>query len=147
MPFTPLRLLLVHDPEKGLTSKVVPGMVQRLEQRAFKVDAHTLADVPSDVDPFDYDGLILGTPCFGLGWKGVGPTQALSDWIKDQGGLDDLRIAAFCVYQARPGNTLRNLRQICMDEGAHVVVAQPYGMLNLEEDAHVLPAECMVRIR
>lgn len=147
MPFTPLRLLLVHDPEKGLTPKVVPDMVRRLEQRAFQVDVFSLQDVPADVDPFDYAGLILGTPTFGLGWKGVGPTEALSEWVKAQGGLDDLRIAAFCVYQARPGNTLRNLRQLCLDEGADVVVSQAYGLLNLEEDAHVLPAECMVRIR
>ena len=147
MPFTPLRLLLVHDSMKGLTPKVVPEMVRRLEQRAFLVDVYDLEDVPSEVDPFDYAGVILGTPTFGLGWKGVGPTQALTDWVKAQGGLDDIRIAAFCVFQARAGNTLRNLRQLCVDEGANVVVAQPYGLLNLEEEAHVLPAECMVRIR
>ena len=45
MPFTPLRLLLVHDSEKGLTPKVVPDMVRRLEQRAFEVDVFSLEAV------------------------------------------------------------------------------------------------------
>lgn len=147
MPFSPLRILVVYDNARGHCGRVVPDMVERLEARAFQVDAYALDALPAELDPFDYAGLVLGTPTFGIGWKGVGPTQALSAWIKAQGGLDELRVACFTVAELRAGNTLRNLRQICLDEGAEVVVTHSYPLLDPERDAHVLPAECMVRIR
>lgn len=147
MAFEPLELLLAYDDAQGRCGRVVPHMRELLEQRAFVVRELTLTDTPEPIDLTQVDGLILGTPSFGLGWRGVGPTERVTRWLHAQGALDQLRVAVFCVYDVRPGYTLRNTRQLVLDQGGEVVVSHAYSSLRPEHDAHVLPAECMVRIR
>ena len=53
----------------------------------------------------------------------------------------------FCVYELLPGYTLRNTRQLVLDAGGQAICAQGYWRLRPEHDEHVLPAECMVRVR
>ena len=122
-------------------------MVQLLEDRAFEVEQHRLVDSPVEIDLSAYDGLVLGTPAFGLAHRGVGPTPLVEQWIKAQSSLDEVKVAVFCVYELRPGNTLRNIRHYVTEGGGEVVAAQAYSRLRRRADEHVLPAECMVRIR
>ena len=148
MPFKPLRLLIAYDEARGLCGRVVPRMKELLEDRAFSVELLPISDNPEPIDFYDYDGLILGTPAFGLGWKGVGPTPKVEAWVKAQDGeLDEVRVAVFCVYELRPGWTLRNTRQLVLDEGGDVVCSQAYSAARPQVEEHILPAECMVRIR
>lgn len=147
MAFEPLELLLAYDDAQGRCGRVVPDMRRLLEQRAFVVHELVLDDSASPVDLTQYDGVILGTPSFGLGWRGVGPSERVTRWLQAQGALDQLRVAVFCVYDVRPGYTLRNTRQLVLDQGGEVVVSQAYSSVRPDHDAHVLPAECMVRIR
>lgn len=148
MPFTPLRLLVAYDPAGGLCGGVLPRMKQLLEDRAFEVDVMEIPEDPEPVDLYDYAGLILGTPAFGIGWRGVGPTERVERWVKAQAEeLDEVRVAIFCVAQLRPGWTLRNTQQLVRDLGGEVVCTQAYSALRPEHEEHVLPAECMVRIR
>ncbi|MCB9743219.1 MAG: hypothetical protein H6741_14355 [Alphaproteobacteria bacterium] len=148
MSFKPLRLLIAYDPEGGLCARVVPRMKQLLEDRAFEVDVMEITDDPQPVDLYECAGLVLGTPAFGLGWRGVGPTERVARWVKAQADeLDEVRVAVFCVAQTRPGWTLRNTRQLVRDLGGEVVCSQAYAAWNPSHEEHVLPAECMVRIR
>ncbi|MCB9763317.1 MAG: hypothetical protein H6739_26360 [Alphaproteobacteria bacterium] len=147
MPFKPLRLLIAYDDTRGLCGRVVPDLKQRLEDRAFEVTLLEIGDTPPEVDLASFDGLVLGTPAFGLGWRGVGPTERVRRFIEAQEDLDEVRVAVFCVYELAPGWTLRNTRQLVLDHGGEVVCAHAYAALRPQADAHVLPAECMVRIR
>lgn len=147
MAFVPLRLLVAYDPERGLCPRVVPRMVELLRHRAFEVDTLEIPSAPQAVDLADYQGLVLGTPALGLGLRGVGPSPRVSAFVAAQGGLEEQRVAVFCVYQVRPGYTLRNTAQLVRDAGGQVVVAQAYPWWAPQQEEHVLPAECMVRIR
>lgn len=145
MPFKPLRLLILVDDSRGYCSRVIPRMKEMLEHRAFVVDVHKIQDGAVDIDP--YDGLIIGTPVFGLGIKGVGPTPALTRFIEDLEDLDEKRIALFCVYEVRPGTTFDRMRGLVQGMGAEFVASHGYWLLRPTHKEHVIPAECMVRIR
>jgi hypothetical protein len=147
MPFEPLKLLLAYDDEKSLCGRVVPRMKQLLEDRAFLVDTLVIGDSPEPVDLVEYAGLILGTPSFGVGLRGAGPSEAVRAWVGAQGGLEEVRVATFSVYEIRPGNSLRNIRQLVRDHHGEHIAGHAYWLLKPEHDEHVLPAECMVRIR
>lgn len=147
MTFRPLRLLIAYDDARGLCGRVVPRLKTLLEDRAFGVDAITIGDAPPQPDLSAYSGLVLGTPALGLGLRGVGPSPRVTRFVESLGGLEEIKVAIFCVYELRPGYTLRNTRQLVLDNGGQVVAAQPYWALRPAQDEHVLPAECMVRIR
>ncbi len=141
------RLLLAYDDERGLCGTVVPRMKEMLEQRAFDVELLLLDGAAHEVDPEDYDGLIIGSPALGLGWKGAGPSEKVRTFIDGIEEIDEFKIGIFCVYQARPGRTLDNMSAIVQERGGELVVQKAYWVLRPEEDEHVIPAECMVRIR
>lgn len=141
------QLLLAYDDDDGLCSIVVPRMKEMLEQRAFDVELKPLDGGEVDIDPEDYDGLIIGSPAKGLGWKGAGPSPKVRAFIDGIEDLDELKVALFCVYQALPGRTLDNMSALVQERGGELVVQKAYWAMNPADDEHVIPAECMVRIR
>jgi hypothetical protein len=145
MPFRPLRLCIVYDGARGLCGRVVPRMREMLEHRAFLVDAHEVGR--GRLDPAPYRGLVLGTPVTGLALRGAGPSAALRAWIRDLPSLAGLPVALFCVFEVRPGDTLDRMNALVREKDAEVVARQAIWVLAPRRDDHVLPAECMVRIR
>ncbi|MCP4806648.1 MAG: hypothetical protein GY913_29190 [Proteobacteria bacterium] len=147
MPFSPLRLLVAYDDADGLCGAVVPRMVELLNARAFTVETVVIDDAPRDHELWEYAGLVLGTPSYGLGLRGAGPSERVVKWVEAQGGLDDVKVAVFSAFQGRAGNSLRNVRQLVVDNGGECIARHPYWLKRPAHDEHVLPAECMVRIR
>ncbi len=146
MPFQPLKLLVLFDDRRGYCARVIPKMTELLQYRAFQVDTHRIQDGPVDIQP--YAGLIMGSPVFGLGLKGVGPTPELTRYVLDElPDLDDKKVAVFCVYEVRSGLTLDRMKGLIYEKGAQLVVAHGYSLLKPHRAEHILPTECMVRIR
>ncbi len=145
MAFQPIKLLILIDDARGYCSRVVPRMKELLEHRAFAVDVHRIQDGPVDID--DYKGLVIGSPVFGLGIKGVGPTPELTKFIEDLEDLDEKKVALFCVYETRPGTTFDRMKGLVLELGAEFVAAHGYWLLQPTKHEHIIPAECMVRIR
>ena len=56
MPFTPIRLLLLFDNQRGYCEKVIPRMREMLERRAFSVDVHAIQDGEIDIEEFKARG-------------------------------------------------------------------------------------------
>jgi hypothetical protein len=146
VPFKPIRLLVLFDDQRGHCGRVVGRMKEMLEHRAFIVDTHRIQDGPIDID--DYKGIVVGTPAFGLGIKGCGPTDALTHYIEeDLPDLDEHKVAVFCVHELRPGMTLERMKGLVFSKGGELVAAHAYALLKPGEGEHIIPAECMVRIR
>ena len=146
MPFTPLKLLVVYDDTRKYCRKVAPGLVKALEDRAFLVDCYSTDGLPEDLEPEDYDGLVVGFPVFGTGRDG-GPSEAIQAFTKSLGDLDDFRVALFSVYQIWGGPSLLRYQALLEDQGADVVCSQGFWVMKPDHRAHELPAEVMVRIR
>jgi hypothetical protein len=125
---------------------VLPRLRQQLLDRAFEVDDMAL-NLPERVTLRDYDGLVLGCPVPGAGLRRHGPTPLIDAFVRAQDQLDEVETALFTVFRARAGHTLRNTRQLVVDQGGRVVVQHAYSVLRPQWQEHVLPAECMVRIR
>lgn len=142
MPFKPLRLLLAYDPARGLCGSVVPRMKQLLEERAFTVDVHELGSGPVDLAP--YRGVIVGSPA---GLRATEPSEPVQRFFAEAEDLDEKKVALFCVYAVRPGRVLDRMKGLALEKGAEVVVAHAYWRLQPDQMEHVLPAECMIRIR
>ena len=122
-------------------------MKQLLEDRAFRVDEILLDPPPTSLDIEPYAGLVLGVPVPGLGLRGGGLSPRMVRFVESLGDLDEVRVVLFCVYVFRPGNTLELLRELLESRGAEVIVARELSFLSPDRDEHVIPAECMVRIR
>ena len=122
MPFEPIRILILIDDARGYCGKVVPQMVLLLEQRAFTVDVHRISDGEIDISP--YKGLILGSPCYGVAIKGVGPTEDLVQYVQTHmPDLEDYGVAVFCVYELRAGLTLDRMKGLVKSCGGNIVAA------------------------
>lgn len=143
MPFKPLRLLIAYDPALGLCRTVVPRMKEMLEERAFEVDVLEIGDGAVDLAP--YKGVIVGTPVPGV--RASEPTEKVQRFLAEAEDLDEKKVALFCVYGLRPGRVLDRMKGLAIERGAEVVVAHPYARLKPHEMEHLLPAECMIRIR
>jgi len=146
MPFSPLKLLVVYDNARGYCARIAPELVSGLVDRAFLVDAFSLEDVPQSVNPEEYDGLIFGFPIFGSGRDGS-PTDAIVEFAKSLGDLDDYRVAIFSVHQIWDGPSLLRFKAVLEDQGADVVCSRSYWSFRPDHRNHELPAEIMVRIR
>jgi hypothetical protein len=145
VPFVPKKILILTDNAKGYCGKVVPSMVEMLEARAFIVDTHEINDGPVDVS--SYSGIVLGSPVYGMGLKGVGPTPALTEYVTHSlPDLDDHKIAVFCVYEVRPGMTLDRMKGMTYEKGAELIAAHGFWVGRPMRGAHIIPAECMVRV-
>lgn len=146
MPFTPIRLLILFDNQRGYCEKIIPRLKEMLEQRAFAVDLHAIQDGEIDVE--DYRGMIIGSPSLGLGIKGAAPTPEMEAYVRDVlPDLDDMGVAVFVVFELHPGTALDRMKGMVLDKGADVVAAHEYGLFRLDIDDHTIPAECMIRIR
>lgn len=144
MPFVPLHLCILYDDARGHCGRVVPRMKLLLEERAFIVDLHEVSQGPLDLSRFA--GLIIGTPVLGLGWKGVGPSARLRTFLESTEGLAGKKVAIFCVYELRPGDTFDRMKNLLFEKGAELVAEQARWIGDLTREEHVIPAECMVRI-
>lgn len=137
-----IRLLILHD--AGGCGRVVPRMKEMLEDRAFEVD---VVEVGAAVDLTPYRGVVVGSAARGIGLRGDTPGEAVQRFLKEQEGLDEKKLALFTVYLGRPGRMLAQMRELAENRGATVVVTHPYWLLKPSQGEHILPAECMVRIR
>lgn len=146
MPFRPLRLCIVHDNLRGYTGRVVPRMKRMLEHRAFEVDVREVGDGPPDLSA--YAGLILGTPVLGLGIKGAGPSSGVRRAIESfPADMEGKPVAIFCVYETRPGNTFDRMKNLLFQRNITFVAEHGFWVLQPHRRDHIIPAECMVRIR
>jgi hypothetical protein len=145
VPFAPLPLLILFDDTGSRCGKVVPQMKMLLEHRGFDVTTHRVQDGPIDISPFR--GIVLGAPTFGVGLKDLPPTDALADYLDALEDIDEKQIAVFTVYRLWPGNSLERLKGLVLRLGAQFVAWHGYPMGKLDKGEHVIPAECMVRIR
>lgn len=142
MPFQPKPLLVVHDPRGGHTARVVPRMQTMLQDRGFAVTVATVESAPTDLE--DFAGVVVGTPTT---LRGDGPSEAVLGWLARAEALDEKKVAIFSTFWALPGGALDKLRARLNEAGAEVVVEHAYWLARPAEGEHVLPAECMVRIR
>ncbi len=133
---------MTYDGAGGACRRVVPRMQRMLEDRAFVVTVAEIGEAPATLEEFD--GVVLGTP---VGLRGGGPTAAVLDWIGRAEGIDEKRVALFSVFWVREGSALPALRSRLGELGAEVVIDYAYWALRPSEGEHLLPAECMVRIR
>lgn len=144
MPFKAIRLVILFDGAGGTLDRVVPRMKHLLEQHAFTVDLHRVADGPLDLTP--YRGIVVGGPVSGLGLRRPGPTRALADAIERLPDLDGINVALFCVFALRAGATLDRMRDRVLAKGATVVATHAYPLWDPRREEDHLPAECMARI-
>ncbi len=124
---------------------VVPRLPDLLEHRRFVVSVHRFQDGPC---PFDgHRAVLLGAPTFGLGLRNRAPSDGFANYVEAIDGLDEVQIGVFTVYQAWPGDSLQRLKGLALRVGARFVAAHGYPRWNLAKGEHILPAECMVRVR
>ena len=145
MPFAPLPLLILFDDADGRCGRVVPRMKELLEHRGFLVTTHRIEDGPVDATPFQ--GIVLGAPTFGVGLKDLPPSDALVDYVDAIPDIDEKQIAVFTVYTVWPGNALERMKGLVLRLGARFVAWHGFPVSNLSKGEHVIPTECMVRIR
>jgi hypothetical protein len=61
--------------------------------------------------------------------------------------LGNRAVALFCVFLVRAGATLAQMRALVAEKGGRVIAEQSYAVARPRHGDHVLPTECMVRIR
>lgn len=145
MPFIPIPLLILYDDAKGYCQRVLPGLEPLLTHRGFKVQSHRIQDGEIDVQPFK--GLIIGSPVYGLAFKGAAPSEALFEYVQALDDFERHKVAVFCVHPFRLGTSLDRMKGMVLEKGGEIVAARAYPLLKLNPHDHVIAAECMVRIR
>lgn len=145
MPFRPRRLLIAYDDTRGWCGAVVPRMKEMLEERAFQVDTCVLGGEVPDLEPFH--GVILGAPELGLGLREPALPESIARFIASAEGLDEKKVAVFSVFGGLPGRLTQLIRAKVVETGAEVVAEYAYWRLRPQGGEHVIPAECMIRIR
>ena len=61
--------------------------------------------------------------------------------------IPEYRDGEFTVYATRPGDSLQRLKGLALRTGARFIAWHGFPRWNLNRGAHILPAECMVRVR
>ena len=145
VPFEPIPLLILIDDTRGWCSKVVPAMTDSLSNRGFVPTVHRMQDGPVMLG--DARAVLLGAPTFGLGIRERAPTDQFAEYVEAIDGLDEVSIGVFTIYATRPGDSLQRLKGLALRTGARFIAWHGFPRWNLERGAHVLPAECMVRVR
>lgn len=145
MPFKPIHLLIAYDDTRGLCAAVVPRMKQMLEERAFRVDTFVIGGAAPDLEP--YTGVIVGAPVPRLGLRPAEVPASVATFLDGAEGLDEKKVAVFSVYTAFPGTMVEALKQKVGELGAECVAEYAYWRMKPEWGEHVVPAECMIRIR
>jgi hypothetical protein len=124
---------------------VVPRLTELLENRGFVVSLHRFQDGPVDLD--GHRAVVVGAPTFGLGLRNRAPSDDFTAFIEAIDGLDEVQMGVFTVYQAWPGDALQRLKGLALRVGSRFVAAHGYPRWDLTKGEHILPAECMVRVR
>ncbi len=145
VPFEPIPLLILIDDTRGWCSKVVPRLVEMLGHRGFEVTVHDIADGPVQLN--GCRAVLLGAPTFGFGVRERAPTDQFAAYVEAIDGLDEVSMGVFTVYATRPGDALQRMKGLVLRTGARFIAWHGYPRWNLQKGAHVLPAECMVRVR
>jgi len=145
VPFEPIPLLVIIDDTRGWCAKVVPEMVELLANRGFQTKVQRIQDGPVELG--DHRAVLLGAPTFGLGIRERAPTEAFAAYVEAMDGLDEVSVGVFTVYATRPGDSLQRLKGLVLRTGARFIAWHGYPRWNVSKGAHVLPAECMVRVR
>ncbi len=145
MAFQPIPLLIIVDDERGWCMDVVPRLVEMLTHRGFDVRSHRMQDGPVTLD--GVRAVILGAPTFGLGIRSRAPREEFVEYVEAIDGIDEVQIAVFTVYQTRPGDSLQRLKGLVLRVGAGFIAWHGYPKWDPSRGEHVLPAECMVRVR
>lgn len=145
LSFQPIPLLILVDDTKGWCSQVTPTLGEMLQNRGFVVDIHRMQDGPIALS--GHRAVLLGAPTFGVGIKVRPPTDAFVDYVESIAGLDEVQIGVFTVCGVRSGDAVHRLKGLALRVGARFIAGHAYRRWNLEKGAHILPAECMVRVR
>jgi hypothetical protein len=82
-----------------------------------------------------------------MGIRERAPSEEFADYVETIEGLDEVQIGVFTVYALRPGDSLQRLKGLALRVGARFIAWNAYPRWDLTKGAHVLPAECMVRVR
>jgi len=145
VPFQPIPLLILIDDTRGWCSKVVPRLVEMLANRGFQATVHRMSDGPVELGV--HRAVLLGAPTFGLGIRERAPTEQFAAYVESIDGLDEVSMGVFTVYAARPGDALQRMKGLVLRTGARFIAWHGYPRWNVNKGEHVLPAECMVRVR
>lgn len=133
------------DDTKGWCSLVVPTLVEMLKSRGFLVDVHRMQDGPVRLN--GHRAVLLGAPTFGAGVRERPPTDEFTAYVESIDGLDEVQMGVFTVYGLRTGDAVQRLKGLALRVGARYIAGHAYSRWNLAKGAHILPAECMVRVR
>jgi hypothetical protein len=140
-------LLATHDPS-GRCARVVTRLHAMLEARAFVVDRIALEEGTPPPDLAPYKGVVLGfaDPAW-LGVRAGSVPPVVGAFVDETPDLDERKVALFSVHRLRPSDALGQLAARVERRGAQVVVTHSYDGWAPQRAEHVVPAECMVRIR
>jgi hypothetical protein len=145
VPFEPIPLLILIDDNRSWCMTVVPQLQDMLENRGFIVDTHRMQDGPIALQ--GHRAVLLGAPTFGLGISERAPSDEFASYVEAIDGLDEVQIGVFTVYALRPGDSLHRLKGLALRVGARFIAWNAYPRWDLTKGSHILPAECMVRVR
>jgi hypothetical protein len=147
VPFTPLPLLLATHAPTGRGEAVLDGLVAMLEARGFVVTKTALGMAPVP-DTGAFRGVVLAVEDPGmLGLRDHGLPPAVEAFVRDTPGLDALPLAILTVHRVRRGPLADTLRGAAEARGVRIAVVHAMRAGAPGRDAHVVPAECMVRMR
>ena len=145
MAFEAIPLLVVVDDAKGWCSRVVPDLKTMLENRGFEVDVHRMQDGPVALD--GHKAVLIGAPTFGAALRTRPPTDVFAAYVESIEGLDEVQMGVFTVYGVRTADAVQRLKGLVLRVGARFIAGHAYSRWQPEKGAHILPAECMVRVR
>jgi hypothetical protein len=143
--FERIPLLVVIDDTKRWCSAVVPELKSMLEHRGFVVNVHRMQDGP--VKLAGHKAVLIGAPTFGAAIKARPPTESFATYIEAIDGLDEVQMGVFTVYNFRTGDAIQRLKGLVLRVGARYIAGHAYSRQRPKRGAHILPAECMVRVR
>jgi hypothetical protein len=147
VPFTPLPLLLVTHTPAGRGDAVLDGLVGMLEDRAFVVRRVPLATA-TPPDPAGFRGVVLAVEDPGLlGLRDHGVPAPVEAFLRRTPGLEAVPLAILTLHRVRRGPLGEALRRAAEARGVRIAVVHAMREGAPERDAHVVPAECMVRMR
>lgn len=123
----------------------VPRMSDMLAHRGFEARAHRTQEGP--VELADASGVILGAPTVGLGIRSRAPNESFVEYGESIVGIGEVHMGVFTVHQARLGDSLQRLKGLVLRVWARFVAWYGFPRWDVSRGEHVLPAECMVRVR
>ena len=119
--------------------------MESLTNRGFVTTVHRMQDGPIELE--GQRAVLLGAPTFGLGVRDRAPTDQFAQYVEGIEGLDEVSVGVFTIYATRPGDSLQRLKGLALRTGARFIAWHSFPRWNLTRGAHILPAECMVRVR